>query len=242
MAMKMRIAKLEDVAEGVRSLYKADGEGFVLDVEGAVPKERLDEFRNNNIQLQQQLDKLKDVDPVKYRELIEIQRQIDEGKLLKEGKVEEVVQGRVALMRTSLEGERDTFKSRAERAESQLSTLLIDSAVKNEALKLGVAPTALDDVVLRARATYRMVDGVPTPHNEKGEVVYGKDGRSPMPMSDWVEGLKKNAPHLFQGSQGGGANGGTRTGHTDLSKASPTSKIAAGLSTVPNLQHGLPTA
>lgn len=229
MAMKFKIAKLDEVAEGVRSMYRPEGDAFVLDVDGVVPKERLDEFRDNNIQLQKQLEKLKDVDPVKYKELVELQRQVDEGKLLKEGKIEEVVQGRVAQMRTSLEGERDTFKTRAERAENQLSTLLIDAAVKGEALKLGVLPTALDDVVLRARGTYRMVDGIATPHDEKGQVVYGKDGKTPMAMGDWVEGLKKSAPHLFAGSQGGGAGGGARTGNVDLSKASPVQKIGLGL-------------
>ena len=242
MAMKYRISKLEEVAEGVRSMYKADGQEFVLDVDGVVPKERLDEFRTNNIALQQQLDKLKDVDPVKYRELVELQRQVDEGKLLKEGKIEEVVQGRVAAMRSTLEGERDSFKTRAESAESQLSVLMIDGAVRTEALKLGVAPTALDDVVLRARSTYRMVNGVATPHNDKGEVIYGKDGKTPMGMNDWVEGLKKNAPHLFAGSQGGGAGGGGRTGQVDLSKATAVQKISAGLGQLQGLQANLPVA
>lgn len=229
MALKYRIKKLEDVPEAVRGLYKADGEEFVLDAEGIVPKERLDEFRENNVNLQKQLEKLKDVDPVKYKELVELQRQVDEGKLLKEGKVEEVVNSRVTAMKATLEAERDGFKTRAETSEGQLAVLLIDSAVRAEALKKGIATTALDDVVLRARTVYKMKEGVAVPHNEKGEVVYGKDGKTPMPMTDWVEGLKKTAPHLFAGHSGGGAAGGGRAGTVDLSKATPAQKIAAGL-------------
>lgn len=229
MALKYRIKKLEDVPEAVRALYKADGDEFVLDAEGVVPKERLDEFRDNNISLQRQLEKLKDIDPVKYRELVNLQREVEEGQLLKAGKIEEVVNSRVTAMKASLEGERDTFRSRAESAESQLSVLLIDSAVRNEALKLGVVNTALDDVVLRARTIYKMKDGAAVPHDNKGEVIFGKDGKTPMPMSDWLTSLKKNAPHLFANSQGGGAGGGTRAGINDLSKASAVDKIAAGL-------------
>ena len=212
MALKYRIKKLDDVPEAVRTLYKADGEEFVLDAEGIVPKERLDEFRDNNILLQKQLEKLKDIDPVKHRELMELQREVEEGKLLKAGKIEEVVNSRVGAMKRALEEERDGYKTRAESSESQLSVLLIDSAVRNEALKLGVVSTALDDVVLRARTVYKMKDGAAVLHNDKGEVVFGRDGKTPMPMADWVVALKKTAPHLFASSQGGGAGGGLRIG------------------------------
>lgn len=229
MALKYKIAKLEEVPEAVRSLYKPEGEAFVLDAEGVVPRERLDEFRTNNIALQRQLDALKDVDPVKYRELVELQRQVTEGELLKKGDLEGVVNSRVTAMKTTLEGERDTHKSRADKAEATLSILLIDSAVRSEALKLGVATTALDDVVLRARTVYRMKDGAAVPHDDKGEIIYGKDGKTPMPMNDWVEGLKKSAPHLFANSQGGGAGGGGRAGGVDTSKMTPVQKISAGL-------------
>lgn len=229
MALKYRIKKLEDVAEAVRGLYRQDGEEFVLDAEGVVPKERLDEFRENNITLQKQLEKLKDIDPVKYRELSELQRQVEEGQLLKAGKIDEVVNSRVTAMKRALEEERDGYKIRAETSESQLSVLLIDSAVRNEALKLGVVNTALDDVVLRARTVYKMKDGAAVPHNEKGEVVFGKDGKTPMSMGDWVAALKKTAPHLFANSQGGGAGGGGRTGAIDMSKASAVDKITMGL-------------
>jgi len=228
-ALKYRIKKLEDAPEAVRNLYKPDGEEFVLDTEGAVAKERLDEFRENNVALQRQLDKLKDIDPVKYKELTDLQREVEEGKLLKAGKIDEVVNSRVTAMKTALETERDGFKARAETSEGQLAVLLIDSAVRAEALKLGVVNTALDDVVLRARTVYRMKDGAAVPHNDKGEVVFGKDGKTPMPMGDWLTALKKTAPHLFATSQGGGAGGGSRTGSGDLSKASAVDKIAAGL-------------
>ena len=241
MGLKYKIAKLEDVPENVRSLYKQEGDAFVLDAEGVVPKERLDEFRTNNIQLQQQLDKLKDIDPVKYRELVDIQRQIDEGKLLKEGKIEEVVNSRVGAMKQALEGERDTYKTRAEASEAQLAVLLIDSAVRAEALKSGVQATALDDVVLRARTVYKMKDGAAVPHDTKGEVIYSKDGKTPMPMSDWVVELKKTAPHLFAGSQGGGAGGGNRGPAGDTSKMTSVQKISAGMA-AGGLQGNLPGA
>jgi hypothetical protein len=230
MGLKYRITKLEEVPETVRNLYTPEGDAFVLQVEGAVPKDKLDEFRSTNIQLSQQLEKFKNIDPAKYNELVDLQRQLNEGELLKAGKIDEVVNGRVAAMRAELENQRDTFKTRAEKSESQLALLMIDSAARTEAVKLGVEPTALDDVVLRARGVYRMVEGSAVPQDAEGKVIYGKDGTTPMAMTDWITGLKKSAPHLFAGSRGGGAGGGGRAATGSTANLSPAQKIALGLS------------
>jgi len=229
MGLKHTIVKLEDVAENVRPLYKQEGDKYVLDVEGVVPKERVDEFRNNNIQLQQALEKLKGVDPVKYAELIQLDNEVKEGKLIKEGKLEEVVNLRVGQMKTTYETTINETKSALEIANSQLQLLMIDNQAKNEALKLGVRPEALDDIVLRARALFKLEKGVPVPKDDKGNVIYGKDGTTPQSMADWTVGLKKTAPHLFQGSQGSGAGGGNGTGTLDYSKMTPAQKITAGI-------------
>jgi hypothetical protein len=71
--MKFKIAKLEDAPEYLRQHYvlnNADGM-YYLNVEGAVAKDRLDEFRNNNVQLQQRLDLFKDNAPAKIATLLE---------------------------------------------------------------------------------------------------------------------------------------------------------------------------
>lgn len=229
MGLKYKIKKLEEVAENLRPLYKAEGDEFVLDADGIVPKERVDEFRTNNIQLQQALDKLKDVDPVKYAELIKLDNDVKEGKLIKEGKLEEVVNLRVGAMKTNFETQLTTAQTALTKANAQLGVVLIDNAVKSAALKKGVAPTAVDDIVLRARGTYQIKDGVPIPVNEKGETIYGKDGTTPMPMEDWVEGLKPAAPHLFLGAQGSGAGGGGNPATKTTANMSAVDKINAGL-------------
>ncbi len=57
MPIKFAVAKLEDAPEALRSFYVQQGDKFVLDAEGAVPKDKLDEFRTNNIDLQRQLER-----------------------------------------------------------------------------------------------------------------------------------------------------------------------------------------
>lgn len=229
MGLKFKVATLAEIPEAIRSMYKQEGDEFVLDVEGAVDKTKIDEFRTNNIALQQQLDKLKDVDPVKYRELMDLDRKVKEKQLIEAGKVDEVVNLRVESMRTELTTQITEKDNALTVANKQLAILMIDRQVQAEAVKLGILPTAMDDILLRARTVYTMENGVPVPKSQDGKVIYGKDGSTPMPMNEWVLSLKKAAPHLFAGSSGSGAGGGTRSGHIDMSKASPLEKINAGL-------------
>lgn len=229
MGLKYQIAKLEDVPEAVRTLYKAEGAVFVLDAEGVVPKEKLDEFRENNINLNKQLEKLKDIDPTKYRELVQLDLQVKEGKLIKEGKLEEVVNLRVGTMKTAFETEKTSLTTQLQKSNNMLSKLMIDDAVKSAAIKAGIHPTAVDDIVLRARGVYAVDNGLPVPKNDKGEVIYGKDGKTPMPVDEWIVNLKPVAPHLFMGSNGSGAGGGGRTGGPDMSKLTPAQKIQLGI-------------
>jgi len=230
MGLKYQITALTEVPENVRSLYKPEGAIFVLDADDVVPKARLDEFRTNNISLTQQLDRLKDVDPVKYADLIKLQQDVEEGRLIKEGKLEEVVTLRVTNMRKELEGQLTGAQTQLTQANAQLAVLMIDNAVRQAAVKNGALLTAFDDVVLRARAVYSMDKGQPVPKDDKGQVIYGKDGQTPMAVEDWLVTLKKNAPHLFAGSQGGGAGGGRGPlPGVDASKMTPAQKISYGL-------------
>jgi len=229
MGLKYKIAKLEDVPENVRPMYRLEGTEFVLDAEGVVPKERLDEFRTNNIQLQEQLNKLKDIDPVKYKELTVLQRKLEEKELIDKGELDKVVNLRVDAMNHEFTTVKTALESRLQAADAQLNMLLVDNVVKTAAIKQGVIAEAVDDVVLRAKGTYTVVDGVPTPKNAKGEVIYGKDGKTPMPVEEWLQELKKTAKHLFMGSSGSGAGGGNRGGTQNTTNLTPAQKISLGL-------------
>lgn len=234
MSLKYRIKALSEVSEALRELYKPEGDSFVLDVEGAVDRTRLDEFRNNNIELQKQIDKFKNVDPTKYQELMELQRKVQEKELIEKGDIDGLVNSRTMAMREELTARATTAETALQAANRQLATLMIDNQVRAEAVKLGVLPTAVDDMILRAQAIFVMKDGQAVPMQD-GKVVYGKDGSTPMTISEWAGGLKKTAPHLFHGSSGGGASGNTGgTGAVDMSKLTAHQLIALGL------EQGLP--
>lgn len=228
MALKLVVDTIESVEEAHRSLYEKTPDGkFALAVDGAVSKDKLDEFRNNNIELKKQLEKFKDVDPAKYQEAMKTLKALEEKKLVDAGNLEEVIAQRIATMseehRTALE-ERDAKLATANR---QLEHLMIDTTAKSAAAQNGVISFALDDVVLRAKTVFKVVDGnvVAT---ENGKQLYDKDGTTPLTIDSWVKGLKKSAPHLFSMPAGGGA-GGSGRGGMDRSKMSSIEKIKAGL-------------
>lgn len=230
MPIKFVVDKLDDVAEAFRPLYaQGDNGKFYAQVEGVVPKERLDEFRNNNIQLTQKLETYGGLDPVKAKEALDLVGKIDQKKLLDAGKVDEVVAERVKHMRAEFDTELKKREELIGNQSKQLETLIIDSAVNAAAVSAGVLPSAVGDVLLRAKTVFRVKDGAAAAFNEKGEVRYDVDGTTPLSIQGWMKSLKKEAPHLFPGSSGGGAHGGRGGGHQDMSKLSPTDKISAGL-------------
>lgn len=229
MKLKFKIAKLEEVDEQFRSLYTEGQDGaFYLSVDGAVDKTKLDEFRNTNIDLMKKLEKYGDVDPSKLQEMLENERKIQEKKLIDAGDIEGLVSQRVNTMKKEYDTKVNKLTEQLTTSNRQLETLLIDNAVREQAAKVGVVASAVDDVLLRAKTVFSVQDGKPVAKDSDGKVIYGKDGTSTLAIGEWMGGLKEQAPHLFGQSSGSGANnrpGGAPNGQ-NLTAAQ---KIAAGM-------------
>lgn len=229
MKLKFKIAKLEDVEEQFRSLYTEGGDGaFYLSVDGAVDKSKLDEFRSTNIDLMKKLEKYGDVDPTKLQDMLENERKIAEKKLIDAGDIEGLVEQRVSTMKKEYDSKITKLTDDLGVSNRQLETLLIDNAVREQASKVGVQATAVDDVLLRAKTIFSVQDGKPVAKDKDGQVIYGKDGTSTLAIGEWMGGLKEQAPHLFGQSTGSGANtrpGGSPNGQN----LTASQKISAGL-------------
>ena len=230
MALKFMVDALDSIEETVRPLYVQKDGKFQLDVEGVVPSSKLAEFRDNNIDLKKALEAFQGIDPVKAKEALSFQEQAKDKHLFDNGKIEELITSRTKKMQEEYETQVRNLSDLNVTQTRQLEGLLIDSAVRAAANKSAVLPSAVDDVLLRAKTVFRIEKGVATPFDQKGQVVYGKDGITPMTIDEWMGGLAKQATHLFAGSQGGGApRDGSGRPIADASKLSPTQKIAAGL-------------
>lgn len=229
MKLKATLKTLDGVDEAIAALYeKGDDGNYHLSVDGMVSKDKLDEFRNKNIELLKDMEKFKDVDPTKYKSLMEEHRKIQEKEWIEAGEIDKVVNQRISTMREEFQTKEADYVKSISTMNTRLESLLIDNEVRSAATKSGIRPSAVDDVLLRAKTIYSIKDGVAVPSDSKGQVIYGKDGVTPMAINEWVDSLKKSADHLFTPSNGGGAPGSSTGGNNGV-PLTATQKIAAGL-------------
>jgi hypothetical protein len=207
MALKGSVTDIEEVPEGLREHYKQDGAAWVLDVPDLAPKTRINEFRDKNIGLQRKLDEMnasfEGVDIEEYKALKTRSQKEHDKKLLDAGKVEEMFAERLNPIKAEKEKTEKELRSQLADKDSRLAKFMIDNEIRSVAMKSGVHPTAVDDLILRGHQIFKMDGDKVTPRNGD-QVIFGKSG-DPLGFEEWVEGLVEKAPHLFQSSQGGGA-------------------------------------
>lgn len=234
MTLKAIVDSIEGLGDDVKKLYvKDEASGkYNLDVEGMVSKDKLDEFRNNNISITQQLKQFTDlgIDIEGIKKAQAIEQQLKEKKLIDAGDIDGVVAERVKSLRTDYDTQVTDLSSKLTGSNAKLAILMIDNEVRKAATKSGVLSTAVDDVLLRARSIFSIKDGNVVAEQD-GKPVYGKDGTSTMSVDEYVTTLGKLAPHLFASSEGSGRNSGQRTGSGKINSdgLSANQKIAKGL-------------
>lgn len=217
MALKAFFKTAEEVPAELKGFYRQDGSnGFVLDAEDMEPKSRVDEFRNNNLRLNRELNeevrpKLKAYEDIGTAEdlkhLHDIREQLDEGKLIRSGKLEEAVDKRLEKVNAEHQKEIGKVNQRADALQKQLSTLMIDNATMEAATTLGAKKTALPDIVARMRSMFKIEEGKLVCYGQNGERDYGKSGQGAT-IEEKLTELQPNAPHLFEENKGGGGEGG----------------------------------
>ena len=201
MALKNKYAKAEEIPAELKSFYVERDGAWLLD------SERNEELRQTNITVMKERDALlkrfEGIDPDAVRQLADEKRKLEEAAQLKAGEFEKVL---AARLKDFQDKNLTPMQARAEAAEKRLAVVMIDDAVRDAALKRGVIPSALPDVMARARVALRLVDGQVRVYDGEN-LVMGKDGVTPMISAEWVDALASSAAHLFQANAGGGAAG-----------------------------------
>lgn len=137
--------------------------------------------------------------------------QDEETKLIAEGKLDEVINRRTERLRGDLDKQVKAANERADKAEAfaaKYSDKVLADSIRAAAIKAGALPEAAEDIILRARGTFKLSeDGEPVATDRAGEVVYGKDGKTPLSPLEWAESLRETATHLWPRAQGAGQTG-----------------------------------
>ncbi|HMJ92414.1 MAG TPA: hypothetical protein VK530_21505 [Candidatus Acidoferrum sp.] len=217
MALKFKINSKAEVPAEQAGLYTERDGAFFLDVEGAVEKAKLDEFRANNIAITKERDELKQrfdgIDPDAVRALAAEKQKLEEAAQLKAGEVEKVFENRTKALKGDFDKQLSAVATERDALNARLVAIQIDQGVITVASKRGLRASAMPDITARARGVFRLVNGLPTAFDADGQTVRtGKDGVTPMTLEEWVDAQVSEAPHLFESNSGGGAAGNASGG------------------------------
>jgi hypothetical protein len=219
MALKYKYATKQEIPAEHQSLYVERDGAWTLDADGIVSQAKLDEFRQNNIALTNQLKRFEGIDPDAVRQLAAEKQRLEDEQRLKDGKFQDVLDARLKTARTDWDKQHGVVVAERDALTGRLTAIQIDQAVVTEATKRGLRPTALTDITARARMTFKLVNGVPQAFEADGQTArMGKDGTTPMTLAEWVDALVSDAPHLFEANAGSGAagSGGGATGNRSV--------------------------
>ena len=162
----------------------------------------------------EQLKRFEGIDPDAVTAMLKRFADDEEAGLIKAGKVDEVLSKRTERLRGDFEKKLTQEAERAKKAEAKAAKLAdrtLAGSLRDAAMKTGALPEAMEDIVLRARGLWTLNDdGEAVAVDADGEVILGKDGKSPLTPLEWAESLREAAPHLWPRAQGAGAQGSGR--------------------------------
>lgn len=215
----------DQIPEGMRDHYTDTGNGWQLQLDAddgpAVDLTRYREMRDNNIKMKAQLEELMTEQQQirdQYKTMLDKAQGEEEAALLKQGQFDEVLERRTQAIKTEYQRQLEDLHQQREQAENdrqaarqrfgsvylgeQLSTAL-------ERKKLRLRPTARADLMTRASTAFdanEAMDGLVA----KNDMV-GEEGK-PLTLDAWLDRTVSDAPHLFDGGDGGGARPGGAAG------------------------------
>lgn len=224
----MKTETLDGIEETYHALYAQDEDGtYTLQVDGAAPKEKVAEFRNNNIELTNQMKaleaKMAGLDIEKLNTVFQTVQNMAQSESDKEmtsaleqgpDAVNALIERRAASVIEAMKSDFDTryatVDANAQKYRSQLEEAKITSELSRLAAEKGVRPTAIDDVLLRGKQVFKLNNEGEVVAMKGDEVVFNKDNK-PLSIGEYMDSLATSAPHLFEQSTGGGAANSTKS-------------------------------
>lgn len=237
MTLAYEMDSLEGVHEEIGKLYeKGDSGKYVLvGIAGVSPKHKVDEFRNNNIELNNKLKSFEGIDPNTYKSM---SQEIGELKIrleksgMDEEQINKIVENRVLAMKTEFEGTSKTLNETIKTQQQLIDGYVINGDATAAALKHMVEKDAEQDVLLRVKSVFKVENGVAVAYDKEGKKMYDSTGTTPLTIDAYVKSLQTSAPHLFQKSVTSHITGRNTGMIGDPSKMNAISKISAGLNSL----------
>lgn len=219
--LRKTYAAQDEIPEALRDHYTDTGNGWQLQLDAddgpAVDLTRYREMRDNNIKMKAQLEELMSEQQQirdQYKTMLDKAQGEEEAALLKQGQFDEVLERRTQAIKSEYQRQLEDLHQQREAAENdrQAARQRFGSVYLGEQLsqalerkKLRLRPTARADLLTRAGGTFEPNDALDA-LKAKGDMVDG-NGQE-LTIEAWLDKTVTEAPHLFDGGDGGGARPG----------------------------------
>ena len=215
--------KLNDVE---KTFYAMAGEGYQLQVEGAVDKGKLNEFRATNTELMKNQEAYKGVDLEKYRALEEQERKLRDKELIDKGEFDTLVAERTASIHSDYQVKLDNLTNQLAESSTSHNRLQSKYEIEGAATKAFVdhkiSPDAYEAVLSQIKSKF-IIDNGKVIAREGETILAGADGN--LTVSEFVA----SQPEIFKIQSSGGKGTGSEGNNQMQKGASSQDKIKAGL-------------
>lgn len=206
-----------------------DAHKLELDEQTSGLKSKNAELLDEKKQLQRKAKEFEDFDFDKANEAMSFLENNKDAQLIKDGKVEELIQKKTSQLRSDHEAQLGELNAnlketsiRADTFENLYKTKMIDDGLREAAIAGKVRQEAIPDILLHGRQIFGLAeDGSLEARDAEGKLKKTLDDKV-LTTTNWIEGLKKTAPHYWPPSVGTGATGG----HMDPSDLSAAMEAA----------------
>lgn len=134
---------------------------------------------------------------------------------------------RLEALVTRLQERIKALEEELELKNKRLAEEVLERGIREAVAKVGeVHKDAWSDVVARGKALFTIDEhGRPVARDQAGNLIYGRDGMTPLDFAEWAGSLLAEAPHLFKASSGSGGAGGSGANGTPAAEQGPAPVI-----------------
>lgn len=172
--------------------------------------------------LQDMVKKFDGIDIKQVKVATEFYEKNKDAEFLKDGSVEELIEKKTSLLTSDFETQINELNGKLGEAvqhgstyQSLFESKVIDDGLRAEAIKQGVRPEAVEDVILRGRGIFSLDEKKQIEaRDEDGKLAVTED-KKVLNVKNWITALKETSPHYWPESRGAGARGGAGGNDSD---------------------------
>jgi len=209
-----QLAALDD---NLKSLYKEKDGFHFLEVEGATSKDKIDEFRTNNISLQDQLKKFDGVDLDKYTALQETERKLRNKELIDKGDFDTLLKEHTNTMQSDFTGKLSVAQAQIDeltgKNKSMVNRYEIEGAAQKAFSANHIRPEAQAAIMAQIKSTFT-VNGESVVAMEGDNIMTGADGN--LTVNEFVSAQPEFMKVPSEAGAGSGSESSTPAGGDKL--------------------------